>query len=65
LTRIANVSTARLCDLTVAFGLVWGISSQLVFISDVIGFIKSIKTYKDGTNKKTHRIGGFQSMFVV
>jgi hypothetical protein len=60
LTRIAKTSTARLWDLTVAFGLVWGTFSQSVLISFVIRYTKNIKNYKNGTNKKTHRIGGLK-----
>lgn len=65
LSLIAKVSKTRLCDLTVAFGLVWGIPSQSVLISDVIESTKNIKNYKNGTNKKTHRIGGFEYISVV
>jgi hypothetical protein len=60
LSLFARVSTTRLCDLTVAFGLVLGIPSQSVLISVVIECTKNIKNYKNGTNKKTHRIGGLK-----
>lgn len=65
LSLIANVSTARLWDLTLAFGLVCGIFSQSVLVSFVIEIFKSIKNYKNGINKKTHRIGGFEYIYML
>lgn len=65
LSLITNVSTARLWDLTVAFGLVWGIFSQSVLVSFVIEIFKSVNNYKNGINKKTHRIGGFEYIYLL